>query len=25
VPGAGTDVQVVWKLDDTLVFPREIP
>jgi hypothetical protein len=23
VPGAGTEVQVVWKVEDTLVFPRE--
>jgi putative spermidine/putrescine transport system ATP-binding protein len=23
MPGAGTEVQVVWKIEDTLVFPRE--
>jgi hypothetical protein len=23
VPGAGTDVKVVWKPEDTLVFARE--
>ena len=23
MPGAGTEVQVVWRVEDTLVFPRE--
>ena len=25
MPDTGTEVQVVWKVEDTLVFPREAP